>query len=96
MYELSEAAAKDIEQILQRSIVDFGLAQTEIYFHSLKTCLELLGENPGMGGGADDIRQGYRRFAHESHVIFYRASEQGILVVRILHKRMDANKHIEK
>lgn len=95
MYELSEAAATDIEDILDRSVADFGPVQTERYYDSLKRCLELLGENPGMGGAADDLRSGYRRFAHQSHVIFYRASGRGILVVRILHRRMDVSKHLE-
>ncbi len=94
MYELSEAAAKDIEKILERSVVDFGLARTELYISSLKSCLEILGENPGMGSVADDIRPDYRRFAHQSHLVFYRDSGQGILIARILHKRMDINKHI--
>ena len=67
MYELSDAAAKDIENILDRSVVDFGLQQTELYYNSLKSCLELLGENPEMGSVADDIQPGYRRFAHQSH-----------------------------
>lgn len=74
---------------------DFDPIQTERYYESLKRCLALLGKYPGLGGTADDIRSGYRRFAHESHVIFFRTSERGILVVRILHKRMDASRHFE-
>lgn len=92
MYILTKAASKDIEKILDRSVIDFGLDQTEIYFDSLKNCLMLLGENPAMGGAADDIKPGYRRFAHQSHVIFYRAHEQDILIVRLLHKAMDVRK----
>ncbi|AUB85474.1 type II toxin-antitoxin system RelE/ParE family toxin [Candidatus Thiodictyon syntrophicum] len=68
MYELSQAAAQDLEEILDRSIVDFGPIQTERYFESLNRCLGLLGENPGMGSTADEIRPGYRRFGHQSHV----------------------------
>ncbi len=94
MVELTDAAARDIEQILDRSVVDFGLHQTELYYHSLKNCLELLGENPNMGSSADDIRPGYRRFAHESHVVFYQDTGRGVLIVRVLHKRMDISKHI--
>ncbi len=45
MVVLSDAAAKDIEQILDRSVIDFGPHQTELYTHSLKHCLELLGES---------------------------------------------------
>ena len=96
MYELTDAAARDIEQILDRSVVDFGVHQTELYYHSLKNCLELLGENPNMGVSADDLRPGYRRFAHESHVVFYRDTGCGVLIVRVLHKRMDIRKHIDE
>ena len=91
MYKLSEAAASDIEDILTHSMLDFGLVQTETYFQSLTQCLELLGYNPEMGSTMDDIRQGYRCFLHESHAIFYTTREQDILIVRILHKRMDAD-----
>jgi len=46
MYKLSEAAAEDIENILTRSMLDFGLERTETYVQSLTQCLELLGDNP--------------------------------------------------
>lgn len=36
MYILSEAASRDIEKLLERSVIDFGLEQTESYFASLK------------------------------------------------------------
>ena len=62
MYKLSEAAASDIEAILTRSVLDFGVKRTETYFQSLTHCLELLGDNPEMGSCVDDIRQGYRCF----------------------------------
>ncbi|MBV5274098.1 MAG: type II toxin-antitoxin system RelE/ParE family toxin [Lamprocystis purpurea] len=64
MYELSQAAAQDIEAILDRSIIDFGPIHTERYFESLSRCLGLLSENPGMGRAADETRPGYRRFGH--------------------------------
>lgn len=94
-YKLSEAAAKDIEDILEQSLLEFGPLQTERYYKALKRCLELLSENPGLGITADDIRPGYRRFAHKSHVIFFRDFGGGMLVVRILHERMDVSRHIE-
>lgn len=49
MYSFSQAAAMDVENILERSLKDFGLTQTEQYFISLKKCLELLCANPGIG-----------------------------------------------
>ena len=46
MYKFSEAAAHDIEQLLDQSILDFGLLQTEAYYHDLTHCLALLADNP--------------------------------------------------
>jgi len=94
MYKLSEAAAEDIEGILTRSVLDFGVERTETYFQSLTQCLELLGDNPEMGSTVDEIRTNYRCFLHESHVIFYTPREQDVLIVRILHKRMDADQNL--
>ncbi len=95
MYKLSEAAANDIEELLTRSMLDFGIKQTETYFQSLTQCLDLLGNNPEMGSAVDDIRAGYRCLLHESHVIFYTGSQQECLIVRILHKRMDAKRNLQ-
>lgn len=95
MYKLSEAAANDIEELLTRSMLDFGVTQTETYFQSLARCLELLGDNPEMGSAVDDIRPGYRCYLHQSHVIFYTGSQQDCLIVRILHKRMDAKRNLQ-
>jgi plasmid stabilization system protein ParE len=52
MYALTEEATGDIKNILERSITDFGLQQTELYYNSLKNCLELMGINPAMGSVA--------------------------------------------
>lgn len=92
MYELSLAAARDIEVIFEKSITKFGLQQTEVYVENLQNCLLLLGENPGMGRTADDIRIGYRAFPHQSHVIYYQEEIDRVIVVRVLHQHMDAIK----
>jgi toxin ParE1/3/4 len=91
--ELSAAAAKDIDVILDQSVAEFGQHRTEKYYESLKRCLELLSENPGPGATAENVRAGYRRFSHQSHVVFYRVFEGGILVIRVLHARMDVSRH---
>ena len=36
----------------------------------------------------DDVRPGLRRHEHGEHVIFYRQERGGILISRILHRRM--------
>lgn len=95
MYRLSEVAATDIDRLLDYSIREFGVLQTESYYQGLVNCLELLDKNPDIGHSADEIRPGYSRFSHESHIIFYTQTEEDIFIVRILHNRMDPSSHID-
>lgn len=84
----------DVENILERSLMDFGATLTEQYYSSLENCLDLLARNPGMGNSADDIRSNYRRFPHRSHLIFYTPLNQDILIIRILHQSMDTGNNL--
>lgn len=94
MYELSLAAAEDIETVFHDSAVKFGLPQTELYVEGLQNCLELLGRNPGMGQSINDIRDGYRAFPHQSHVIYYQEESDRVFVIRVLHKHMSILKNL--
>jgi toxin ParE1/3/4 len=47
-----------------------------------------------MGQDCSDIRAGYWKIPSGSHVLFYRLTADGIDVVRILHERMDFERHI--
>jgi len=95
-YKLTDEAARDVEEILAYSVKDFGVAQTEHYFKALKECIELLPDNPDIGYSAEDILPGYLRFPYESHVVFYKKLSSSIIVVRVLHERMDAKLHLKK
>jgi len=95
-YQLTDEATRDVEEILAYSVKDFGVAQTEHYFKALKKCIELLADNPDIGHSAEDILPGYLRFPYESHVVFYKKLSSSILVVRILHERMDVKLHLKK
>ncbi len=94
-YQLTDEADKDVEEILAYSVKNFGVDQTQHYFEALKECIELLADNPNMGHSAEDILPEYLRFPHESHVVFYKKSSPSIIVVRILHERMDPKLHLK-
>jgi len=40
-----------------------------------------------------DVRKGYRKIRSGSHTIFFKLTVDGIDVVRILHQRMDFERH---
>ena len=44
------------------------------------------------GTTTGDIKSGYRRITHQSHVIFYRSHNKDVFIVRVLHKAMDIGK----
>jgi toxin ParE1/3/4 len=51
--------------------------------------------NPLIGRPGDEIRAGYRKLAAGSHTLFYRITVEGVIdVVRVLHQRMDVDRHL--
>jgi len=51
-------------------------------------------DNPSLGRECAEVRPDYRKYPSGSHVLFYRLTDDGIDVVRILHERMDYKRHI--
>ncbi|MFW8642687.1 type II toxin-antitoxin system RelE/ParE family toxin [Rhizobium beringeri] len=42
-----------------------------------------------------DIRKGYRKVSVGSHFLYFKSKDAGqIIIVRILHRRMDVAKHL--
>jgi toxin ParE1/3/4 len=93
-YELSQAADRDLTEIYAYSYREFGAKTADAYFVSLEDCLTRLAESPQLGRSIAHIRPGYFRFEHASHVVFYTRVKRGIRIVRVLHQRMDAERHL--
>jgi toxin ParE1/3/4 len=94
MYSLSKKASIDLDSILDYSIINFGTKAMHKYHKSLENCLISLNKNSDLGVKIEHIRFDYRCFQHQSHLIFYKKKDHNILVIRILHKSMDAQRHI--
>ena len=93
-YRLSEAADADIEHILERSIEAWGFDRAEAYLLSLHHTFGRLAEFPNSGRDVSSLRSGYFRAEHESHSIFYRKITEGILIMRVLHQKMQPKRHL--
>ncbi len=72
----------------------WGFARSEIYIMGLHETFERLAEFPDMGRNVDHIRAGYMQMESGRHAIFYRKIESSILIVRVLHERMDFVRHL--
>ena len=93
-FRLSSHAEADLAEIADYTIETFGIEQARRYRDDLEACFGNLAENPLLGRGAERLSSGLRRFEHRSHAVFYTQEEDGILIARILHTRMDALRHL--
>jgi toxin ParE1/3/4 len=93
-YTLTGAAAADINQIVKDSIARWGRLRGEKYFRALCDSFQRLAEFSDIGSDAGDIRPGYMKMRSGGHVAFYRKTDDGIVIVRVLHERMDFEQHL--
>jgi len=93
-YMLSEAADADLRDIAYFTFLHFGSRQAAAYGEGFDVCFEMIAENPKLGQVQDNIRLGLRRHVHQSHEIYYIETDEGILIVRILHERQEPGRHL--
>lgn len=92
-YRLYPLAQADLEDIWSHTASRWSLEQAESYHAAIIAAFEGLARGRKLGRPAD-VRDGYFKYAVGSHIVFYRPSETGIDVVRILHQRMDVARHL--
>jgi toxin ParE1/3/4 len=95
-YVLSPAARADLEQIWDCTRERWDDDQAEEYVREIQHAIERVVDNPTIGRACDELRPGYRKHAVGSHTLYYRiVSGAAINVVRILHQRMDVDRHLD-
>ena len=93
-YRLSPKARDDMEAVWLYSLDEWGLKQTERYIDNLTTAFTLLVEHPKTGTHCANIREGYRKYPVLRHVIYYRETRYGVEIIRVLHDRRLASRHL--
>ena len=93
-YTYSKRAERDLISIYKDTAKTWGIAQADKYDTGLESAIQLLADNPDLGRSCDDIKTGFKRFEHESHIVFYRKRKTNIFIVRILHNRRDVKRHL--
>jgi toxin ParE1/3/4 len=83
-YKLAPAAEWDLEQIWFLGLERFGLGQADHYYYALMCHFNDLAENPLSYPAVDHIRKDYRRSAFGAHSVFYRISNDQIVIMRII------------
>jgi toxin ParE1/3/4 len=92
--ELARAALADLDAITDYTIERWGNMQAATYLDALEALLTDLARRPLTGRKRNDLAPGLFSYPFESHVVFYARAPFGIRVVRILHRRQDAARHL--
>jgi toxin ParE1/3/4 len=92
---LSPKAKVDLSQVWDYTFAEWGAEQSEKYIRELWAAIEEQCSDLTKSVDISDVRKGYRKVRSGSHVIFFKVTKGGILdVVRILHQKMDFDRHL--
>ena len=90
----SELAEADMLGIAQYSLQRWGEAQAARYLAQLARCCDRIAEYPRIGRACPGVLPGLRRIEEGSHTVFFLVEEDDVLIVRVLHNRMQPERWI--
>ena len=91
--KFTEEADKDISEIYEYTILNLGLNQDKKNIKDLYSKISMIVNENIQGRKADIIKKGLRRVEVGSHIVFYQAENELVLIVRVLHNSIDISKH---
>jgi len=91
---LSPKAKSDLSDIWEYTLAEWGIDQAEKYVRELWAAMVEKGFDLSTSTDISDVRTGYRKIRSGSHIIFFKLTREGIDVIRILHQRMDFERHL--
>ena len=88
-YLFKPRAEQDLEGIYDYTVSEFGEKQADLYIRNLFDSFQRLADSPDIGRRRDDVRTGLKSYPVNAHIVFFRESDGGVLIVRVLHQSMD-------
>lgn len=95
-FRLTPRASRDLDEIADYSLAQWGEKQTERYLASFEERFRWLADNPLLGRARDDIVEGYRSFQQGSHLIFYLIAGDEIHIIGVPHASMDVDAYFDE
>lgn len=93
-FRLAPAAERDLENIWRYTRQEWGPEQADRYVDLLVAVFGRLAEAPKSAPACEHIRVGYRRRHVGRHMIYFRITDYGIAIIRVLHERANAPRHL--
>ena len=89
------AARQDIAAIWRYTAATWDVPQADAYVTAFDDAIMRLASKPGSVPRCDWIRPGYRRLKAGSHYVFARIEGDQVIIVRVLHERMNFADHLD-
>jgi toxin ParE1/3/4 len=93
-WHLAPAAKIDLDRIFDYTARTWDVAQAERYVHELRTLFDMIAAESWRGTRVAGRSEPLFRYPGGSHVVFFERDAGLIRIIRILHKRMDADIHL--
>jgi toxin ParE1/3/4 len=92
-YRLSPLAEADLEEIWLYTRKHWSLEQADTYHNSLVSAFEGLAAGTKQGRPAD-VLPDFQKYLCGAHVIYFLDFHDHIDVIRVLHQKQDAQRHL--
>jgi len=94
-FKLTPDAKASLSNIAVYTEETWGKRQHNAYIKQLDSCFHWLAVHPKQGKERPEVHPKLRSYGVGKHVIFYFNQETFIVIVNILHERMDFVQHID-
>lgn len=91
--ELSRRAQADLDHIRDDSVERFGPRRTIDYLDAIENAFRRVLDHPQIGVAREELRA-VRSLPAGEHRVYYRVTSETVTIVRVLHKAMDAGRHL--
>jgi len=96
VYQISNLAQQDLEDIWLYTFKNWSLTQADKYYRLVIKEFIKICEDPEVGFSIDHVKPGHRIRPIKSHIIVYKLQSNKIWIDRILHKNMDLEARISE
>ena len=94
LWKLTRAAEQDLEDIWRYTFARWSVTQADTYHNSLIDAFNALSAGQGQFRKISALDRIYLYCPSGSHNIFFREQETSIVIIRVLHNRMDPSRHL--
>jgi toxin ParE1/3/4 len=95
-FEISRVALDDLDNIWEYTAEQWSIEQANKYYNEIFSAISKICENSDNGKTIDEIKKGHRRTNVKTHIIFYKVKGTKVFIDRILHQKMDIEKHLNE